>query len=165
MERNMAYNVKSMIYYDDSGHIIEEWTGGKLKILDLQVTNEEFYLKAEFVSLFSPYVKDIKCIVDDKVYIMEQLTRDSEGILLQCKAKFANQTSEKNIQIVADSNCIEKKPKILFANKKKNERFKQKGFVYIGTQWLMKIKKKNIKLIANDSVKGKIKAVIVNIIM
>lgn len=165
MERHMAYNIKSMICYDDYGNIIEEWTGGEFKILDLTVTNKEFYLKAKFVSLFSPYVNRIEVIIDGEMYIMEQLAKDNEGIVAQCKGKLTDKTSTKNIQVVVESNFIKRKSKIVFADNKKNERIKKKGFVYIGTQWLMQVKNKNIKLVANDSIKGKIKAVIVNIMI
>ena len=154
MGYNIASNWNRVICYDDNDNLVDEWTGGDIQISDIQCDNEWIEITGKINTVFQSALDYGVVIYGDEMF---QFNFEHQQFHLKFERRKAIKES-----IVFEIVCrgVSKKAKISLQDAKKSQRLTQKGFIYLGTNAMLQIKKKEIRIIPNESIIGKIKSVV-----
>lgn len=154
MGYNIASNWNRVICYDDNDNLVDEWAGGDIQISDIQCDNEWIEITGKIDTVFQSELDYGVVIYGDE---MLQFNFEHQQFHLKFERKKAIKES-----IVFEVVCrgVSKKAKISLQDAKKSQRLAQKGFVYLGTNAMLQIRKKEIRIIPNESIIGKIKSAV-----
>ena len=154
MGYNIASNWNRVICYDDNNNLVDEWTGGEIQISDIQCDNERIEITGIINTVFQSALDYGVVMYGDE---MLQFSFEHQKFHLKFERK---KTIKESILFEVVCRGISKKAKISLQDEKRSQRLAQKGFVYLGTNAMLQIKKKEIKIIPNESIIGKIKSVV-----
>lgn len=160
MERYLATNWKNAIYYDENNHVIQEWDGDVVQIYSFVIRKDRIYLDGKIESIFVPLTERIDLLYSNRKHKL-QIEKKENVITFQFESKMES-ASNQTIEFYVTCCGAVQRAKIIFTNKKRELR--RKNHFYANKDWIVRLKRKEMEIISNDSLKGKIKAIVAGII-
>lgn len=164
MKQYLAFNANRIIWYNQKDQVVEEWTGGTFQIIKIKVLKSKLYIDGILISEFVPEIEKIDVSMNIPVsdYEIKWMKMDDDTISIKLNFNVEKLLEKRfGIDVFLFGNGV--KTKIDFQNKKQNERYKAKKFIYVGRDWILaKRRDKLIEIVPNVSKINKLKAIVAN---